>query len=357
MFMTLEIFQAILVAIIVTFTCVPPGVWLTRKIGLIDVPGAAPHKQHRRPTPMAGGIVFVLALGISGSILGVWQTPTVAATFVAGLIVFAFGLWDDLKDIAPIPKLFGQFFAAFLLIRLGVYIQIFESPEFFVVLPTTIARWIDLAISAIWLVGLTNAFNFIDSMDGLAVGIGGVAAGFFMLLTLDSGQPGLATYSAALAAICLGIYFFNARPARIFLGDAGAQLLGFLLASLSIAYHPQAANQMSSWFATILLLGVPIFDMGLVVISRLRHKKPIYSSARDHTYHRLRNLGFDPYRAVLLIHIVAVILGCLAIIGLNQSPIVANILFGLTVICGLSLLVFFEISLSGTQERLEKNRS
>jgi UDP-GlcNAc:undecaprenyl-phosphate GlcNAc-1-phosphate transferase len=355
MFMTLEIFQAILVALMVTFACIPPGVWSARKIGLIDVPGAAPHKQHHHPTPMAGGIIFVLALGISGSFSKVWGTPTVAATFFAGLVVFAFGLWDDLKNIAPMPKLFGQFLAAALLIRWGVMIQIFESPEFFVTLPLMIARWIDVFITVLWLVGLTNAFNFIDSMDGLAVGIGGVAAGFFMLLTLDSGQTGLAIYSAGLAAICLGIYFFNARPARIFLGDAGAQLLGFLMASLAIAYHPQDANQMSSWFATILLLGVPIFDMGLVVTSRLRHKRPIYTSARDHTYHRLRNLGLDPYRAVLLIHIVAVVLGCLAIIGLNQSPLIANILFGLTLVCGLGLLVFFEISLTRSQEHLEKS--
>ncbi len=355
MFITLDIFQAVLISLLTTFACVPAGIWLTRKIGLIDYPGAAPHKRHRNPTPMAGGIIFVLALVISGSISGIWQIPTILPTFVAGLVIFVFGLWDDLRDIAPIPKLLGQLLAAILLIRWGVTIQIFESPEFFINLSPAAARWIDLIITAIWLVGITNAFNFIDSMDGLAVGIGGVAAGFFMLVTLDSGQTGLAIYSAGLAAMCLGIYFFNARPARIFLGDAGAQFLGFLLASLAIAYHPQNINQMSSWFATILLLGVPIFDMGLVVISRLRRKHPIYSSARDHTYHRLRYLGLDPYRAVLLMHIIAVILGCLAIVGLNQPPLAANILFGFVVICGLGLLVVFEISLSRMQDISEVN--
>jgi UDP-GlcNAc:undecaprenyl-phosphate GlcNAc-1-phosphate transferase len=355
MFITLDIFKAILVALIITFVCVPPGVWLTRKIGLIDYPDAAPHKRHRHPTPMAGGIILVLALGLSGTISGVWLAPTVTATFVTGLVIFFFGLWDDLKDIAPIYKLLGQLLAAILLINWGVSVQIFESPQFFVSLNPVAARWIDIVLTTFWLVGMTNAFNFIDSMDGLAVGIGGVAAGFFMLLTLDSGQTGLAIYSAGLAAICLGIYFFNARPARLFLGDAGAQLLGFLLASLAIAYNPQDVNQMSSWFATVLLLGVPIFDMILVVVSRLRRNQPIYSSARDHTYHRLREMGFAPYRAVLLMHIAAVILGCLAIVGLHQPPLIANIMFGIIIICGLGLLVFFEIFLYHSQDNPKKS--
>jgi UDP-GlcNAc:undecaprenyl-phosphate GlcNAc-1-phosphate transferase len=136
----------------------------------------------------------------------------------------------------------------------------------------------------------------------------------------------------------------------LFLGDAGAQVLGFWLASLAIAYHPRDVNQMSSWFATILLLGVPIFDMLLVVISRLRRKCPVYSSSSDHTYHRLRDLGLDPNRAVLLMHIVAVVLGCLSIVGLHQPPLIANLIFGLVVLCGLGVLIFFEATLTGSQK-------
>jgi UDP-GlcNAc:undecaprenyl-phosphate GlcNAc-1-phosphate transferase len=353
MFIPLEIFQAILISLFVTLFCVPLGIWLARRVDLIDYPGAAPHKHHRSPTPMAGGIILVMAFVIGGSISGIWQVPTVSITFAAGLVVFVFGLWDDLRDIAPIPKLVGQLLAAVILIRGGVIVQIFESPEFFISLSPLAARSMDLISTTLWLIGITNAFNFIDSMDGLAVGIGGVAAAFFMLVTLDSGQAGLAIYSAGLVAMCMGIYFFNARPARLFLGDAGAQVLGFWLASLAIAYNPQNVNQMSSWFATILLLGVPIFDMLLVVISRMRRKRSIYISANDHTYHRLRNLGLDPNRAVLLMHIVAVVLGCLSIVGLNQPPLIANALFGVIVLCGAGVLIFFETSLSRSREFME----
>jgi UDP-GlcNAc:undecaprenyl-phosphate GlcNAc-1-phosphate transferase len=355
MSITPDVFLVILLSLLITFACVPLAIWLARRFGLIDYPGTAPHKRHARPTPMAGGIVLILALVLSGQAFRIWQVSTLVAIFVAGLVVFAFGLWDDFRDITPIPKLLGQILAAVILIRWGVWVQIFESPEFFINLTPLVARWLDILITIIWLVGITNAFNFIDSMDGLAVGIGGVAAGFFMLLTLDSGQSDLAGFSAGLAAICMGIYLFNARPAHLFLGDGGAQILGFWLAALAIAYLPQNVNQMSSWFTTILLLGVPIFDMSLVIFSRFRHKRPIYLSGRDHTYHRLRNFGFDPNRAVLLMHIVAVILGCLAIIGLYQPPLIANLIFGIVVLCGLGILIFFEINLSRSQNQSEKN--
>jgi UDP-GlcNAc:undecaprenyl-phosphate GlcNAc-1-phosphate transferase len=350
MFITAKIFETVLISLIATIVCVPMGIWVAQRVKLIDYPGAAPHKNHSFPIPMAGGIVLVLALVINGTILGIWKDTAVTATFVAGLVIFVFGVWDDLRVIGPILKLIGQILGAVFLIRLGVFVQIFESPEFFISLPETIARGSDILVTIFWLVGMTNAFNFIDSMDGLAVGIGGVAAGFFVLFSLDSGQLGLVIFSAVLVAMCIGLYYFNSRPASLFLGDAGAQILGFWLASLAIVYNPQDVNQMSSWFATVLLLGVPIFDMVLVVISRLRHKRPIYSSSRDHTYHRLRILGFDPNKAVLLMHIVAVLLGCLAIIALNQPPIWANIIFAVVVLVSLGLIIFFEISLKAEIE-------
>jgi UDP-GlcNAc:undecaprenyl-phosphate GlcNAc-1-phosphate transferase len=350
MFITGKIFEAVLISLIITIVCVPPGIWLARRAKLMDYPGAEPHKDHSKPTPMAGGIILVLALVISGTISGIWNDVDVLSTFIAALAIFAFGLWDDLSKLRPILKLMGQILGAVILIRFGVFVQIFESPEFFISLPESIARGLDIFVTILWLVGMTNAFNFIDSMDGLAVGIGGVAAGFFVLFSLDSGQVGLVTFSALLVAMCMGLYYFNSHPARLFLGDAGAQVLGFWLASLAIVFNPQDVNQMSSWFATVLLLGVPVFDMVLVVVSRLHHRQPIYSSARDHTYHRLRKLGLDPNKAVLLMHIAAVVLGCLAVIALNQPPIFANTIFATVVLISLGLIIFLEISFKAESE-------
>ena len=348
-----QIFQVVLVSLAITFVCTPFCIWLTKRAGLIDYPGAARHKHHSKPTPMAGGMLLVLTFLIGGSLFGAWNIPSIVAIFGAGLVVFLFGLWDDFKDIPPTIKFFGQTLAAIILIRSGIFVQIFESVDFFIRLTPPIARLFNLLITFFWLTAITNAFNFIDSMDGLAVGIGGLVAGFFMLFSLDSGQQELALFSAGLAALCMGVYFFNSQPALFFLGDAGAQVLGFWLAALAIVYHPPELSQMSSWFVTILVMGVPIFDMALVVISRLRRGNPVYMSARDHTYHRLCKLGIDSSRAVLLMHIATVILGCVSILSLYQSPPIANLFFGFVVICGLGILIFFEISFPKLQNQLE----
>src|SRR3972149_3753355 len=139
-----------------------------------------------------------------------------------------------------------------------------------------VAPLIIRVLPSLGIVGITNAFNFVDSMDGLALGLAGIAAAFFMLVTIDSAQPILAALSAVVFGATIGAYFFNAAPARMFLGDSGSQLLGFLLAAIGIAYTPASAGlpQGVTWFTPILVLGVPIFDMGLVVISRLRSRRP-----------------------------------------------------------------------------------
>jgi UDP-GlcNAc:undecaprenyl-phosphate GlcNAc-1-phosphate transferase len=163
-----------------------------------------------------------------------------------------------------------------------------------------------------------------------------------MLVTIDSGQLLLSQQSALLVGASIGLYFFNSPPARLFLGDSGAQTLGFLLAVLAIAYRPQGANQSSSWVVPIMLLGVPIFDMSLVILSRVRRRKPIYAAALDHTYHRLVASGWDSNRAVLSMQIVSLLLGCLAFVILTRPPIVANAVFAGVVATGILAFNFLD---------------
>jgi UDP-GlcNAc:undecaprenyl-phosphate GlcNAc-1-phosphate transferase len=179
-------------------------------------------------------------------------------------------------------------------------------------------------------------------MDGLALGLAGMATAFFTLVMIDAGQPILSQQSALLLGACIGLYIFNSRPARLFLGDSGAQTLGFFLAVLAIAYLPQGAYQSSSWVVPILLLGVPIFDAALVVISRLRRGKPIYSASRDHTYHRLVALGWNSNKAVLIMHIASLLLGCLAFVVLTRPPLIANGIFLTVLIVGGLSLVYLD---------------
>lgn len=349
-----SMFQAILLGLVAVLVMALVSLPLARRMGLIDIPNSAPHKQHSRPTPIAGGIALVMAVLLSDWVFGILGNDNIRATLLAGIPIFLFGLWDDFKSLPPLVKLVGQVLAAVILIRLGVFIRIFESPEFFLSLgfrtSPTMNLYLDYALTILWVVGITNAFNFVDSMDGLAVGLGGTAAAFFMLVTLESIQPLLSLHSAVVIGVCLGLYLFNSPPALLFLGDSGAQTLGFILAVLGIAYSPQGANQSSSWFIPILLLGVPIFDTTLVVFSRLRRKRPIYSSSRDHTYHRLLNLGLGPFRSVLVMQLAALGLGCLAAIILTQPPLIANLAFGALLLAGTLVLVFLDWLRAGSEE-------
>jgi UDP-GlcNAc:undecaprenyl-phosphate GlcNAc-1-phosphate transferase len=312
---------------------------VTKRLGLLDIPHSAPHKLHNIPMPLAGGIALFSALTISEWILGDFNDPDIVATFVAGLLILLVGLWDDFKEINPLIKIVGQFLAATVLIKLGIAIHIFESPEFFLGGSGTWNVYLDWILTVLWVVGITNAFNFVDSMDGLAVGLGGMAAAFFMLVTLASGQLALSQHSALLLGACFGLYFFNSPPAQLFLGDSGSQVLGFILASLAIAYRPQGASQSSSWFVPIMLLGVPIFDTVLVVFSRLRRGRTLYAASRDHTYHRLLALGLSSNRAVLLMQVVALMLGCIAFVVLIHPPIIANGIFAVSVFLGLTAII------------------
>jgi len=336
------IFESILVSSLLVALLAKGSVRLATALRLLDMPRSEPHKQHVSPTPLAGGLAMVVTFVLVGLLFRTSASREVVATFWAGLIVFVFGLWDDFRGIPPLVKIIGQVLAVVVLIRMGVAIRIFESPEFFLSGRGAWAVYLNWLVTLLWVTSITNAFNFVDSMDGLAVGLGATAAAFFMLVTLDAGQPLLSRHSALILGICIGLYFFNAYPAQLFLGDSGAQLLGFVLAVLAIAYRPQGANQSSSWFVPIMLLGVPIFDMALVVVSRLRRKKPTYAAALDHTYHRLVSFGWSSTRAVLVMQAAALLLGCLAFIVLNRPPLVANAIFGVVLVVGVLLFVYLD---------------
>ena len=159
-----------------------------------------------------------------------------------------------------------------------------------------------------------------------------------MLVSIDSQQPELSLLSTILMAACIGLFYYDAPPARFFLGDSGAQFLGFTLAALGIAYNPSGFSRLASWYVPILLVGVPIFDATLVILSRLRRGKPIYQAARDHTYHRLVQLGTPPGHAVAAMHIAAILTGCLAFMALPLPPLWANLVFAAALLAGLAAL-------------------
>jgi UDP-GlcNAc:undecaprenyl-phosphate GlcNAc-1-phosphate transferase len=314
---------------------------LCKPFGLIDNPGTAPHKLHLHPTPLAGGLVIGMSLAVLFVIYPALLTPQMRGAVIAAGIILLFGLWDDRSGLGAPLKFTGQFAAVGIAMYSGIRIE-FLSELF----PNEmlVAKILNGGLTILWLVGMTNAFNLIDSMDGIVAGLSALASAFFIFVTIASAQPELTKWAAILAGIILALYFWNSPPARYFLGDSGAQTLGFLLAVIALLYNPLNRAQASSWFAPILILGVPIFDTTLVVFSRIRRKLPAFEGNRDHTYHRLINGGLNSSRAVSLVHIVALALDSLAIIAISQVPLVANAIFGLCLLAGASLILIFDFN-------------
>ncbi len=312
------------------------AIWLARRWNLVDIPGREPHKQHDHPIPIAGGLALLLALLIgwifhSGISNDLWKL------LLPSLAVFGIGLLDDFRPVRFWIKLVVQVAASILLIVLGVQVLAVENG--FREMPLFLSRGLDMFITVLWLVGMANAYNFIDSMDGLGTGLSVVAAVFFAFTSLIAGQAELAHFMAYLVGVCFALLLFNSAPAKLFLGDSGALFLGFLLGEVSIYYNPRVFPQLSSWFVPIMVLGLPLFDIALVVLSRLRRHLPVYRADLGHTYHRLVSLGLEPGRAVLTIHLASIVLGCLAFIAIGQTPWVANAIFAGT--CALGLILIF----------------
>ncbi len=330
----------ITISSILTLLLGPVGIFIAKKLGVIDMPGSAAHKKHADPTPLAGGLVLFLTLPLLVTIFRLWENPGISWLLAATGIIFIFGLVDDTRGLSAPQKFTGQFLAVSVLIVSGISVKFLDN------LDLALAPWLITAlnwtITMFWLVGMSNAFNLIDSMDGLVAGVATISAGFFTLICLASGQIELAQMTAILFGLSLGLYFYNNTPARFFLGDSGAQVLGFLLAAIGILYTPPNMPQGSTWFLPILILGVPIFDTTLVVVSRLRRGKSIFKADLAHTYHRLVHLGMTPGQAVLTIQIVTLLLCNSAFIAMSLAPQLASLLFLAVVVTGAGMIVFFE---------------
>jgi UDP-GlcNAc:undecaprenyl-phosphate GlcNAc-1-phosphate transferase len=247
-----------------------------------------------------------------------------------------------LDDYRPLPyslKLLGQVVASVMLILFGYQVN-FLKPDF-LGLPWQANGMLNILVTILWLVGITNAFNFVDSMDGLATGMAAIVSLLIASASLFSDQLYLARLMGLAGGISL-IYYFNVMPARLFLGDSGAMTVGFLMALGTMVYNPQIYPQGSTWFVPIMILGVPIFDMCLVIFSRLRRSRPVYQADQGHTYHRLVSLGISPNQAIVFLHMVSILLGCLALSTMQYSLLIANVVFLSVLLTGGAIVLYLD---------------
>jgi UDP-GlcNAc:undecaprenyl-phosphate GlcNAc-1-phosphate transferase len=264
-------------------------------------------RWHERSTPMVGGIGIFAGL-VAGFllVLATGAAPAsreLVAILAACGVLFVAGLLDDVFSLGPLPKLAAQLGAAAIVIFNGVTISGLVSNDF-----------LAGVVALVWLVGLTNAFNLLDNMDGLAATLAGIAAVFFAIdaLTVHANDAVLAL-ALALAVACAAFLPFNLRPrasAAAFMGDSGSQVLGFALAALGLtASWKVAGTTVATLLLPILVLAVPILDTTLVTIVRLLDGRPVYQGGRDHTSHRLVYHGLSERRAVVLLAVISAALG------------------------------------------------
>lgn len=284
------------------------------RFGIVDQPAA--RKIHHNPVPLLGGaaiyIAFILVLFLFGDRRYINE---VVGIFIGATIMSLMGVVDDRWGLGSYVKLGGQLLAAAILIYSGIQVSLWGG-------------WLDIAITMIWVVGITNAMNLLDNMDGLSGGIAMIAAVFFTLLAALSDQYLVGALAAALAGGCAGFLVYNWNPARIFMGDAGSLFLGFLLAAVGIKLRFPTNSDTVTWMIPILVMGVPVFDTTLVFLSRLRRgQNPLTTPGKDHISHRLAILTGSRREAVLICYLLAGALG-LAAIFITQASIIEALIVG-----------------------------
>ncbi len=289
---------------------------VARRAGWVAVPRE--DRWHRQPVPLFGGVAIALAVLL----------PLVVAErgnrefLILGVIALgmaAVGLIDDLFTLPPQIKLIAEILLASLLLHFGFLLRLTSVPL------------LDVFLTLFWMVGMTNAFNLLDNMDGLAAGIALIAGGFRLVFFLWDGNPGGAGASAVFMGAAFGFLLRNFPPARIFMGDAGSLFLGFFLAGLSLSGgFPYSRGVAAVLLVPVLLLLVPIFDTTFVTITRLLSGRPISQGGRDHTSHRLVAVGVSERWVLLFFYVMAATSGGVALlsyrVGLSNTVVLLALL-------------------------------
>jgi UDP-GlcNAc:undecaprenyl-phosphate/decaprenyl-phosphate GlcNAc-1-phosphate transferase len=329
---------AFLIALSASLLLTVPVRALAIRMGMVDAPG--PRKVHLTPIPLLGGLAIYA--GVMLSIFSVFDGTARAQSFgiVTGATLVAIvGFLDDRGWLHHQVKLFiAMPVAAAILLASGVRANVFET-----LVGGTSGYWLDAALTVVWVVGITASFSILDHMDGLCAGVAAMASIFFAMAAYLNGQTVVTVLAAATLGAAAGFLRWNFKPAKIFMGDGGAMFLGFLMATLALKLRFDHAANLSGWLAPILILGATIFDTTLVTISRSRRGLlPFATPGKDHSAHRLANLGLGQRGAVLTIYFVGAICGGLGVLVTYLSNVQAAMLGGGVLVAMLLAIAWLE---------------
>jgi UDP-GlcNAc:undecaprenyl-phosphate GlcNAc-1-phosphate transferase len=293
---------------IVAFAVTPFTAKLARRFGILDLPTAHGYKKHTEAIPYLGGVAIYA--GLAAAALGglafrevrdVHLTQGFPLAFLLALALGIVGLVDDVRHLPRLVRLGAQLLAAYIAYEGGFAVQVAGW------------EWLNVTLTLVWVVGITNAFNLLDNMDGLTAGVAAVAGISFAVMAALGDLSGPTVASAAVAGASIGFLVHNRHPARVFMGDAGSTFLGFILALIGITLEFDNLVKVT-FLVPVVALGIPIFDTTLVVLSRLKHGRDVFKGARDHVSHRLVAIGIPVRAAVALLYFAGLCLGWLALV-------------------------------------------
>lgn len=336
---------AIVVAFLISFAATPVVIGIAKKINAIDVPKDE-RRVHKKPIPLIGGLAIFYGFLISVLCFCVIDESVIGIVLGAIVIVIT-GVIDDKYSLPAKVKLLMQIVAAVIVIAFGIEMRYIENP---ITNGYITLGWFSIPITILWIVGVTNAVNLTDGLDGLAAGISTIASLSLLILIMFTENINLAIMTAALAGASFGFIPYNFNPAKIFMGDTGSMFLGYMLACISVQGLMKTYTVIS-FAMPILVLGLPIFDTVFAIVRRLVTGRSIMSPDRGHLHHRLIDMGFTQRQTVAILYTLTAILCLTALVMFLK-----NTLRGLILVFAVILIIIISFAVLDSKSELEENK-
>jgi len=318
------------VAFLVALVFTPVVRLLAVKMGAVDDPKKETdpgRRMHSRPIPRMGGLAIFFGFLLSGLVFLAPLDGQLRRILLGAVIIVILGIFDDIYELSAKLKLLVQIVCALIVTlgKEGLTIDVLSNPNIFSPDPYWELGWLSVPVTVVWIVGMTNAVNLIDGLDGLACGVSCISSLTLLVIALLVGEPQIAILVAALAGGCLGFLPYNMNPAKIFMGDTGSTFLGYVLACISV----QGLFKMYtliSFVVPFLLFGLPIFDTCFAFVRRIAHGQSPMHADRSHVHHRLIDMGFSQKQAVAVLYVITAILGLSAVVLTTSGAVKAMLL-------------------------------
>ena len=312
----IKILLAFALSLVIAFLMTPPVKRFAEKVGAIDVP-KDDRRVHNHPIPRMGGLAIFMGFVLS-LIVFVPMSTKVLGLLVGALIIAVMGGVDDIVCLNPWIKLLGQVIAALVAIRCGLVFDVISNPNIFAEETYIEIGYLSIPLTMLWIVACTNAVNLIDGLDGLAVGVSAISSLTMLIVSLFVSEPVVSLILAALTGACLGFMPYNLNPAKIFMGDVGSQLLGFVLSTVSIMGLFKL-HAIITFFVPLLALALPLADTIFAFFRRILHGQSPFKADKGHFHHRLLAMGLNQKQVVAVLYGISAVLGLLAVLMAGNS--------------------------------------